>query len=62
MSPQICRNQTSVEHRHLVTRARLLKRVFGIDIRAGPACGEALRIIDCIGDPAVISKVPSSGP
>jgi hypothetical protein len=42
--------------------AQRLKRVFGIDIETCPACGEALRIIDCFGDPAVVNKIPSAGP
>jgi hypothetical protein len=43
-------------------KAQRLKRVFGIDIETCPACGGALRIIACIEDPAVINKIPSSGP
>jgi hypothetical protein len=34
-----------------------LKRVFGIDIEACPACGGAVRIIGCIGDADVIEKI-----
>jgi hypothetical protein len=32
-------------------------RVFGIDIASCRACGGALRIIACIGDPVVIEKI-----
>ena len=62
MGPQNGRYQRPVEHRHWATGAQSLKRVFGIDTAACPASGEALWITDCIGDPAVTNKTPSSGP
>jgi hypothetical protein len=34
-----------------------LKRVFTIDIETCSACGGAVKIIACIGDPAVIQKL-----
>ena len=34
-----------------------LKRVFGIGIETGLACGGAVRIIACIEDPDVIEKI-----
>jgi Putative transposase len=37
--------------------ARLLKRVFDIDIERCPNCGGALKIIAAIVDPAVIAKI-----
>ena len=43
--------------------ARLLKRVFDIDIEHCPNCGGALKIIAAIEDPPVIVKILSpSGP
>ena len=37
--------------------ARLLKRVFNIDIEHCPNCGGALKIIAAIEDPPVIAKI-----
>ena len=37
--------------------ARLLKRVFGIDIAHCPQCGGALKIIAAIEEPAVIVRI-----
>ena len=37
--------------------ARLLKRVFDIDIEHCPACGGALKIIAAIEEPAVIVRI-----
>ena len=37
--------------------ARLLKRVFGIDIEHCPQCGGALKIIAAIEEPAVIVRI-----
>lgn len=48
--------------------ARLLQRVFDIDIARCPHCGGALRIIAAIEDPPVIAKIlvhlglPTRGP
>jgi len=49
--------KTLAERRAAMTWAQRLKRVFGIDIETCPACGGTLRIIACIEDPAVISKI-----
>jgi hypothetical protein len=40
-----------------ITWARLLKRVFNIDIETCQACGGSVRIISAIEDPAVIRKI-----
>ncbi len=37
--------------------ARLLKRVFGIDLEHCPNCGGALKIVAAIEDPLVIAKI-----
>ncbi|MCX7136528.1 MAG: hypothetical protein NTW47_07775 [Proteobacteria bacterium] len=37
--------------------ARLLKRVFGIDLEHCPLCGGALKIIAAIEEPAVIVRI-----
>jgi len=37
--------------------ARLLKRVFDIDIECCPHCGGALKIIAAIEEPAVIARI-----
>jgi hypothetical protein len=34
-----------------------LKRVFGIDIKACPGCGAAVRIIACIEGPVVVEEM-----
>src|SRR5215831_8425062 len=39
--------------------ARLLKRVFDIDVKHCPNCGGALKIIAAIEDPPVIDKILS---
>ena len=43
----------------LMNWARLLKRVFDIDIEHCPNCGGALKIIAAIEDPPVIIKILS---
>ena len=48
---------TPAERRAAMSWAQRLKRVFGIDIETCPACGGAVRIIACIGEPAVIDKI-----
>ena len=40
-----------------MTWAQRLKRVFNIDIETCSACGGAVKVIDCIEDPAVIQKI-----
>lgn len=40
-----------------MTWARRLKRLFGIDTEACPACGRTMRIIACIEDPDVFEKI-----
>ena len=45
------------ERRAAMTWAQRLKRVFGIDIETCAACGDAMRIIACIEDPAIIEKI-----
>ncbi|MDQ3565050.1 MAG: hypothetical protein M3436_13225 [Pseudomonadota bacterium] len=42
-----------------ISWARLLKRVFDIDIEHCPHCGGPLKIIAAIEDPAVIGKILS---
>jgi hypothetical protein len=37
--------------------ARLLKRVFAIDVEHCPQCGGALKIIAAIEEPAMIAKI-----
>ena len=47
-------------HAHASARmnwARLLKRVFGIDLEHCPQCGGDFKIIAAIEDPAVIAKI-----
>jgi len=34
-----------------------LKRVFAIDIETCPECGSKLRVIACIEDPSLITKI-----
>jgi hypothetical protein len=54
-------SELPAEHTHRVPArmswARLLKRVFDIDIAPCPHCGGALRIIAAIEEPAVIVKI-----
>jgi rRNA maturation protein Nop10 len=38
-----------------MSRARRLKRVFAIDIETCPHCGEKLRVIASIEEPALIA-------
>ena len=40
-----------------VSWARLLKRVFGLDVETCPACGDKMKIIAAIEDPPVIRKI-----
>ena len=48
---------TPAERRAAMTWAQRLKRVFDIDIETCSECGGDVRIIACIEDPAVISKI-----
>ncbi|MCF6263497.1 MAG: IS91 family transposase [Xanthomonadales bacterium] len=50
-------DQTPAEFRVVMTWAKRLKRVFGIDIETCNACGGDVKIIACIEDPAVIQKI-----
>ena len=48
------------DHAHASARmswARLLKRVFGIDLEHCPQCGGTLKIIAAIEEPAVIVRI-----
>ncbi len=51
--------RTESEKRGARAWASRLKRVFNIDISTGESCGGAVRVIACIEDPAVISKILS---
>jgi hypothetical protein len=56
------RNQvnTAAEHAHTSARmgwARLLRRVFDIDLEHCPQCGGELRVIAAIEEPAVIVRI-----
>src|SRR5271154_2056315 len=42
-----------------ISRARLLKRVFGIDVETCHLCSSPMKIIAAIDDPAVITKILS---
>ena len=48
---------TATGRRAAMTWAQRLKRVFNIDIATCGACGGKVRIIACIEDPVVISKI-----
>jgi hypothetical protein len=54
--------RTPTEHRAAMRWAQLLKRVFGIDVETCAACGDAMRIIACIEDPAVIKAILAQEP
>lgn len=56
-APDEAQDQTPAERRASMTWARRLKRVFGIDIEACPACGGAVKVIACIEDPVVIKRI-----
>ena len=60
-SPAENASEHATEHAHgapaRLSWARLLKRVFDIDIERCPNCGGALKIIAAIEDPAVIAKI-----
>ena len=49
--------QTPAEQRASMTRAQRLKRVFNIDIETCIECGDAVKIIASIEEPAVINKI-----
>ena len=63
MIPSQAQNTTehTADHTHArdarMSWARLLKRVFDIDIELCPQCGGALKIIAAIEAPAVIAKI-----
>ena len=40
-----------------ISWAKLLKRIFGLDVEACPACGDKMKIIAAIEDPPVIRKI-----
>ena len=48
-----------VERRASMTWAQRLKRVFNIDIASCRECGGAVKVIACIEDPAIITKILS---
>ena len=50
-------DQTPPERHAAMTWAQRLKRVFNIDIETCSECGGDVRIIACIEDPVVISKI-----
>jgi len=50
-------DQTPAERHTSMTWAQRLKRVFNIDIETCSECGGDVRIIACIEDPLVISKI-----
>jgi hypothetical protein len=50
-------DQTPAERHAAMTWAQRLKRVFNIDIETCSECGGDVRIIACIEDPVVISKI-----
>ena len=50
-------DQTPSERHAAMTWAQRLKRVFNIDIETCSECGGDVRIIACIEDPVVISKI-----
>ena len=50
-------DQTPAERHAAMTWAQRLKRVFDIDIKTCSECGSDVRIIACIEDPVVISKI-----
>jgi hypothetical protein len=53
-------NEHTEDHAHALecpTCARLLKRIFDLDIEHCPHCGGALKIIAVIAEPAVIVRI-----
>jgi len=59
-------SEHAAEHTHgapaRMSWARLLKRVFAIDVEHCPQCGGALKIIAAIEEPAVIAKIARFSP
>ena len=57
--PQVSDEQdrTPAERHAAMTWAQRLKRVFHLDIETCSRCGDAVKIIACIEDPAVIKKI-----
>jgi hypothetical protein len=51
------KTQTADEKRKAMTWAMRLKRAFNIDIKTGQACGGAVKVLACIDDPVIISKI-----
>ena len=49
--------QTPAQRHVAMTWAQRLKRVFNIDVKTCRVCGGAAKVIACIEDPAVISKI-----
>ena len=56
-TPDEAQDKTPAEHRAAMTWAQRLKRVFAIDIETCSECGGAVKIIACIEDPVVITKI-----
>ena len=49
--------QTPAERRASMTWAQRLKRVFNIDIETCQDCGGAMKVMACIEDPVVVTKI-----
>src|SRR5262245_47536325 len=56
-APYNCKNCFQKSTTGASAGARLLKRVFDVDVEHCPNCGGALKIIAAIDDPPVIAKI-----
>ena len=52
-------SSTPAERRAAMTWAQRLKRVFSIDVTVCEQCGGAVRVIACIEEPTVITRILS---